>query len=1315
MFKFRVFCFCCLLLVQLSCLAQRNFYFDKTTTEKGLSNNTINCITQDLVGNMWFGSYDGLNCFDGERISVFKHDLKNPQSIANNKIENLYCDKKGNLWIKLPGNIISRYVRQAKPYFRNYEIKTLDKNAIDRLTENAAGEFCLVMTHQVLKYNALKDCFVVSNEKLKSDTTQLQLQKIKSLLPDFPIEKYICSAPNQYWASTRSSGLFLISGLKDGAADVAHITQNAAHYSLSNNEVYDIFADRYGILWVGTKDGGVNRLLPQASNLNTVCHEASKPNTLPEGTIRAICQDHRRNIWIGTYNQGVAIYDQASGRYSFINHLDDKKNADWDRIRSIYSTTDQSVWIGSYMGLCRIKPNGERKYYQSGQDANSLISGRIYSMAEDKRGYLWIGTWHGLDRFNLNKDCFEHININGLSDNHIRMVYVDQQGKIWIGTEAGGISIFDQGKGTSTTLKNVPNNINSLTNNSIFSILQDKEGMFWIGTADGLDRYDAVRHTFKHFTTENGLMSNLVLGVMDDKNGRIWASTSKGASCIDPKTFFIKNYDCSDGWINNELTEGAYAKGIDSDLFFGGTNGVNFLKPENMPKNKIAPDVSVSAIYMDGKQLSTADHQQSLQIGYYGRNGEIILKATHTQSPWKNTLAWRILPSDSAWHFSYNSQTKIPLTQFASGVFHIQYKAANSDGLWSQVYTYEIKVNAPFWRASWFYITLLILIAISVIAFIQFLLLDERKRNKRLEELVNERTQKIQEQRLLLQTKNEELTAYNNDILKQKDQILAQRDHLFELHQKLEAESEARTTFFTNISHEIRTPLTLIYGPIESLMSSLKPEKEKEQYAALNMVKEQTDYLLSLVNQSLDFRKLEAGRMQLEPQMGDMVQFCREMTSFFLPEAQNIGIDLRFKSNTESLLASFDFEKIRQILNNLLSNALKFTPQNGCINVQLTVKEETEQIQIMVQDNGIGIPADRIEFIFDRFYQIGRAVNQITSGSGIGLSLARELVELHQGSIEVESEPDRGSAFIVSLPILNRNGIKPENEAQLVSHHEELTLDESPENVEKKSIKSILLVEDNATMMDYISGLLTKQDYKVYKATNGLEAMKVLKNKNINLILSDWLMPEMNGLDFCQKVKAKKSMQHIPFVMLTARTSGNDQLIALQNGVDDFISKPFSEQILIHKLSTLLNREQQLIDSYVTQLSIAAEDKKEITEDEKLFTKIVQTINDHLSESSFNPDELGSIVGISKMKLYRKCKKLTGYAPIELIKSIRLKRAAQLLGQNGYTISEVGFKVGFNDPKYFSRCFQKMYNITPSQYQEDKNAKKNIDGMLISD
>jgi signal transduction histidine kinase/ligand-binding sensor domain-containing protein/CheY-like chemotaxis protein/AraC-like DNA-binding protein len=1316
MHKRTVLIFVIIVFSHLHGFTQEQFYFDKINTEKGLSNNTVNCISQDSAGNMWFGTYDGLNCWDGEHITVYKHDIRTPQgSIANNKIEKLYTDRQRNLWILLPNNIISRH--NQKTQFTNYDLNPLDRSAILRFDESSNGDFLAITAKNTLKYNAKNNRFTILRQHVTPDTIQKIISKIKSLLPETNIDKYLINASNEIWVSTRDKGLIHLTPNTDGTyTSTSIIQQPKAPYSLSNNEVYDIYSDKYGILWVGTKDGGVNRLLPQAANLKTLCHEPNVTNTLPEGTIRAIGEDNQQNVWIGTYNEGVAIYSKLTGKYHYINHKDNKGMADWDRIRSIYTTSDQSVWIGSYMGLCRVKPDGEKIYYDPGHQPNKLTSGRIYSMAEAPDGYLWIGTWNGIDRFNIKLNRFEHIQLNGLLDSHLRTICVDHSGKIWIGSENGGITIYNPKNENCTFLRNIPDNLNSISNNSIFSIIQDQSGKFWIGTADGLNLYNPDKGKFTHFNVDNGLLSNLILGVLSDREGNIWASTSKGASCINPKTLFIKNFDCSDGWVNNELSEGAYFKSPEGELYFGGNNGINYFHPGQMSKNAIAPDVKIVSVILKGDLIPSPYPSPYLTIGYFSRNGEINLMATHFKSPSKNVIAWRILPNDSLWHYSYSTIAKINLKQLGHGVYHLQYKAANCDGVWSAIYSFPFKINPPFWQTPWFIIVLVLVLSVSILLFTHLRLVDAHKRNKKLEIQVAERTRKIQEQSLLLKRQNDELIAQNNDIIKQKDQILAQRDHLFELHQKLEEESEARASFFTNVSHEIRTPLTLIYGPVENLMSALEPSKDSEQYAMLRMVKEQTDYLLSLVNQTLDFRKLETGHMQLETQTGEIIEFCREITGFFLPEAHQSGISLQLKTDIPALMVVLDFEKTRQILSNLISNALKFTSKDGQIIFEVTANQVEKKLYFTVSDDGIGIPKDRIEFIFDRFYQIGRAVNQTTPGSGIGLSLARELAELHKGHIDVESKVGQGSSFVVTLPLVE----EPDKDTDLKVQEELIPLPDSentayqnPDAIDQ--IKSIVLVDDNPKMLSYLSGLLIKHEYKVYTALNGPEALKILKHYNISLILSDWLMPEMDGLEFCTKVKQIKKLRHIPFVILTARLNGNDHVKALQCGADDFITKPFSEKLLINKLSTLLNREKNLLDSFLTKQNITAEDKKEITEDEKLLARIVQTINDNIAKSTFNPDELGDILGISKMKLYRKCKQLGGYAPIELIKMIRIKRSAQLLGQNGYTISEIGYKVGFNDPKYFSRCFQKAYNMTPSQYQEKKNAKKLPDDMLIRD
>jgi len=1288
----------------VSSFSQSNYYFDKITTDQGLSNNTVSAIMQDRYGRMWFGTYDGLNCYDGSAIRTFGNIATNlARKYTDNQINIIHEDTNGIIWIVHPNGIISSLEDFESSRFQSYRLVP-SNISINKVTDNSDGSISLSGINGGFVFNKKAKAFVFKKEMKMLNDEPVLLKIYKNDQPHLKIQKYWTANDNTIMIATLKDGLIKLTptvGNKYRVETIRQLIDNP--FSLSNNEVYSVFTDKSGITWIGTKDGGLNKLLPQAQFLKTLRYRNGKSNTLPKGTIRAISEDSKGKIWIGTYTEGVAIYNPKTETYSYLKQQNNSMSEDWDRIRCIYQTSDKRMWIGSYNGLCAIDPNnGNKSYFTPGREKNSLISGRIYSLAEDKKGFLWIGSWGGVDKLELKTGKITRVLSKRLSDLHVRKIMFDLEENLWIGTEFGGINKFNPATNQLEILK-CSSSENSLSNNSIYSIYQAQNGFVWIGTSDGLNVFNPLSGEIERISFEKGLSAGLIMGILEDNDANVWLSTSRGVAKIDHKTRFIRFYDKFDGWVTSEFSEGAYFKNIAGELFFGGIDGITCFNPKQIPVNSTAPNFFIEIKSPKGRKgiISNATLKQNstITVPYNQRNLQIEIQAFHYLNPGKNQIAYQFSSIDPSWHIVNGSKAEFNVIGLKPGIRKLQIKVSNADGVWSKTIQIPIHIEQPFWMKTWYWLSFIIAGFLISIVFVRVRLSQEKTRNARLQYMVEERTKEIEAHRLQLEIKNRELELVNQKTLKQKDQILAQHEHLLELHEKLKEINELKLNFFTNVSHEIRTPLTLILGPVENLL--LGGELDNSQMDQLFLVQQQTNYLLSLVNQLLDYRKLENGSIALENEPGEFISFCRNICHTFLFEVHSRNIHLSFQSEIEALQTMFDGEKVRQIISNLISNALKFTPESGEIKILVKVSLFTQQILVQVEDNGIGIPSNRLGFIFDRFYQVGKSINPHMPGTGIGLSLALELAKIHQGSLSVKSEEGKGSIFTLSLPLVPvKTGI---NESSIVepSIYFNQSLASTDQSISNTNVKqaTILVVEDHPEVLTYIGSLLQK-NYLVLLAPNAKEGLKLLKHQHVDIIISDWLMPEMDGMEFCRKVKQNKQYMHIPFMMVTALTGNNDHIQALECGADDYIKKPFSPQLLKVKLANLLQRENALKESISIQERLVPENKKEETEDEKMLKKFSKTIDENLSRSEFSPELLGELMGLSKMQLYRRVKQLTGLAPNELIQSKRLKRAKQLLEDTAFTISEVGYKVGFNDPKYFSKCFYRTFGVLPSQFQD---------------
>ncbi|HEX3010202.1 MAG TPA: two-component regulator propeller domain-containing protein, partial [Bacteroidales bacterium] len=977
--------------------------------------------TQDHLGRMWFGTYDGLNCYDGSSIKTFRQIAVNKEkSLTDNQIESIYEDKNNVIWIFQPNGVISSLEDFETSRFRSYRLIP-SHIPIEVVTSSRGGSILLKGPQGGFEYLEKEKTFVFRPELKETRIVPVLLKTFKKDNPHLLIQKYWEERQGTCFIATLKSGLIkLMEGTK-GSYTYETIRQTSDQpYSLSNNEVYSVFTDRAGIMWLGTKDGGVNRLLPQARFLKTLCYKAGVEHSLPKGTIRAISEDHTGKIWIGTYNDGVAVLNPSTMSYTYINHSGNPANEDWDRVRCIYQTSDKRMWVASYGGLCAIEGKSQkREYFRPGSSSNTLTNGRIYSLAEDKYGFLWIGAWGGVDKLDLRTGKITRVLSSNLSDRHVRKIMFDKEGFLWIGTEFGGINKYNPVSNQIEVIKSSASNTKTLSNNSIYSIYQAKNGLIWIGTSDGLNIYNPITKQIERIGVNNGLPKGLVMGILEDNDGNIWVSTSKGVARIEPQTRFIRSYDKHDGWLNTEFSEGAYFKSKTGELFFGGIDGITYFNPKEITQNNFLPGISVDILRQKGTfvNFSKADtfKKYCIYIPYKQRNVQIRIQAYHYSNPGRNQIAYK-LSSDKSWHYVYSSKAELNINTLKPGTHQLLIKAANADGLWTKPMNIRVRIGFPFWMSTWFWISIVLIGLAGSFIFIRVRLSQERRRNLQLKKLVEERTCEIESQRHQLEIQNKELELIHLQTLKQKEQIVAQHEHLLELHEKLKEVNELKMNFFTNISHEIRTPLTLISGPIENLL--LGGEMNSNQMEQLFTVRQQTSYLLSLVNQLLDYRKLESGSAALNMAPGELISFCKGVCQPFLFEAHSRNITFSFQTEIEILHCMFDGEKVRQIISNLISNALKFTPDEGEIRIEIRLSLPTGQVIIHVEDNGIGIPSNRLGLIFDRFYQVGKSINPHTPGTGIGLSLALELAKVHQGDLTVKSQEGQGSVFSLFLPFV---------------------------------------------------------------------------------------------------------------------------------------------------------------------------------------------------------------------------------------------------------------------------------------------------------
>lgn len=1289
-----VFISFCLLNVSLH--ANHPKQFKRFTTKDGLSSNTVLDIAQDHYGRIWFATYEGITCYDGFGFYTVK-----PRLIETNEIlpagetTKIQVDSLGNVWVLFDESGLIRIVGNRGECHRYEKSKGGINNNAD-IELNKDGVLILTTQNKSFTYDAKTDNFVDTGFQPKNypkEETQKLRKYIEKKVPGVIIHAiYPNYSSTDYWVATLNKGIYRIS--KTNFSDFDHYSYDPSNNeSLSSNEVYCLLIDKSGSVWVGTKDGGVS--LSQNNNLpiHNLTHDAD--SRFIDSPIRAVYLDKDSALWIGTYNKGIVR--KKGNNYQYFTFSHNLGGNYWDWIRSIFQTSDGFIWVGSYNGICRIHPKSyEQTFFKTDTIRGPLQTGRSYSMVEDSIGNLFIAEWGALSYFDkIRQEIYRIDTLSELRDKKIRKLHLDKKRHLWVGTESSGIFILDAV--SKKCIKRFTNNLEAdkINSNSVFEISEDRLGNIWIGSFGGLNKVDTQGKVVDLEWANKKLPSSIIYKIFFDSKGNIWCSTPKGLVRIDESHKTLRLFDHNDGLEVSEYLEGAGFMDKHGTIFLGGVEGLCYFKPEEMPVNKRCPENLLESVLLNGESQyiqSNTNSEIIYRYNHYENNLIFQLKSICVDSPNKSQIAWKLEPLDTDFTTNNKATAELIYKKLPPGDYRLIAKSANADGVWSEEKNmFSFSIRKPFWQQTYF----LLAVLMSIIGFVYFIfklrLSQIKRKNIQLESLVELRTQKIEKQKFELEQANSELETKNRKMIAQKDQILAQRDHLIEMHQKLEESNNLQQKFFMNISHDIRTPLSLIHGPLTEMLhrndipADIKPR--------VQMMQTQSGFLIQLLNQILDKKKLETGGMQLVYTHGDIVEVCSSIIDTFSVEAEKMNVQIAFIPSHKTYHLRFDFDKFRQIVFNLMANAVKFTPSQGAITCNLNIMPDG--LEIKVTDTGIGIPSDRVKYIFNRYYQVGKSTASDNKGSGIGLSLVKDYTDLLQGNITVETQEGIGSCFTITLPIAEQTEIET---TEPILSSETAAMVSTTATHEKK--ESILLVEDNNELRGYLTDILTKH-FQVVAVENGKEAIDYLrKNQTISVILSDWMMPVMDGIELCKKIKKKDRYKTIPFILLTALSETSNQREAYKCGVDDFITKPFDPEILYLKIALLLKRNSEIKNAAIIEDKIEPENKTVTTFNNKLFDQIKQAVEKELSNPDFGQAELALNLGMSQMQLYRKLKELAKMSPNEFIRSIRIKRAKQLLKNEELIINEIGYMSGFNDPKYFSRCFSKETGMSPKKYRQ---------------
>jgi signal transduction histidine kinase/DNA-binding response OmpR family regulator len=936
-------------------------------------------------------------------------------------------------------------------------------------------------------------------------------------------------------------------------------------------------------------------------------------------------------------------------------------------------------------------------FHHNDSDSSSLSDDRVWSICEDSHKNIWIATLtNGLNLFDRKTARFKRFNTQNSSIcfNYINSIAIDEKDNLWI-SSAHGLIYYNPIENKSICYNSNPGVTTSISDNHVISTFKDSRGLFWVCTTNGLNLMNRVTGNFRVFKEADGLPSNRVFRIEEDDSSNLWISTKNGLSKLrvrktnntDSLFFQFKNYGISDGLQGKEFNQTASLLTRDGELWFGGTEGLNAFYPLEIKEDSSLSNLVISDIRIDNKIVKPGEiiNGRVLFKKPIFNTGNIVLKykensftidfvALNYFLPEKNKYAYTLEGFSDKWIITDGKENFAAFSNMQNGNYTFKVKGTNSDGIWNESpKTLEIRVLPPFWKSWYAYVTYFTLI-VSLLTFLRYLTLTR--------------------ERMKIQMEQESIES----------------QHIHEI-------DSLKIKFFTNISHEFRTPLTLIFSPVEKLLVQWK-NKPEEKY--LNLILQNAKRLLFMVNQLLDFRKMEVQGFEYNPSAGNIIALIKEVVSSFQDLSEQKHIQLTFNSDIKELDTLFDKDKVEKIMFNLLSNAFKFTPGDGKITVTVLTDESVKKEEnaggmpkvinliIKVEDSGIGISQDKIDNLFVSFYQIESDITS-AQGSGIGLSLVKEFVKLHDGEITVESEPGKGSCFTVKLPVIGNgkglyeNSLKRDEEAKHFYKPLPVT-DKIDSNDEPEEKPTLLIADDNDDLRFYIKDNLQNQ-YNIYEATNGEEALAIIRKIIPDLIISDVMMPGIDGLELCRRVKADKNTCHIPIILLTAQSTEKEQFEGLETGADDFITKPFSFQILETRISNLISLRRNLRQVFRNSMNIEPHDISITSMDEQFIHKALDLVEKNISNTDYTVEELSKDLGMSRTLLYKKILTITGKPPLEFIRLLRLKRAAQLLQKSQMNVSEIAFKVGFNDPKYFRKHFVNEFGVLPSRYSEKFKSK----------
>lgn len=1042
------------------------------------------------------------------------------------------------------------------------------------------------------------------------------------------IQRILDIGNGNVWILTSHKGLFIYNTLNKSITNLTHTPLK--QHTIASNNLSTIYQDKDGIVYIGNFKHGISYYSPMSQII--LCNKSPEYND-----ILTFCKDTDQEfIYYGTDGTGLIRQSLASDLY-------EKIPTPANIVVDLSIDSKDRLWIGTYQKGLLCYSKGKIKQYTVSN--SHLLENNVYTVKVDKYGYIWIGTMRGyVQRLNPETEEFDTV-LYRPGEFFIRDMYYDSDKYLYVASN-GGLIIID----TENQTYSLFDEDNHFSEKNILTVYKDSRNLLWIGHSHGISVWDQKNDSILFLDQKSGLATNFVKAIIEDNNKQMWIGTGNGISRVQIVNgkYYIVNYTIKDGLICNDTNIHAILKLDNGNILIGTPKGYQTIIPQEI----LATDYHAN-IYLTGIELKSGIYHPNLSnesslectqtLSFTEKENSFILSfsALDFAETDKIKYAYKINQRNFDWVYADNN--KVNLSMLPAGDYTLSVKACNSQGIWSpNIKELKINILPPLWRTWWAY-TIYTCIAMCLILLV---IRSLRMRHK---------------QKLILQTV---------EIENEKQQKI----------------NDMKLQFFANISHELRTPLSLIINPLEEFLEN-HPEHRK---GILDMVKQNANYLLELINQLLDFRKLDAKAESLKCKHDNILIILSEIFYSFDPIAQKRSINYTLTCPQHSVFMDFDYDKMRKICTNILTNAFKFTPNKGSISMNIEVKESN--LELTFTDTGCGIEDENKEKIFQRFYQSSK--NPANSGgSGIGLHIASEYIKMHHGKISVKDNHPCGSIFLITFPLHQNSEVIEEDDTIKMQSAEE----ESRQS-------TILLVDDNYDFLKFLSESLSKQ-YHILKASNGKQALSILKKEDADLIISDVMMPEMDGLELCSNIKKDIRYSHIPIILLTAKASEEHQLEGLETGADDYITKPFNMEVLKLRICKMIEMNIKRQEIFNQEIKIEPSRITITPLDQQLIEKAIAIVEDNINETEFSVEELASSLNISRSYFYKKMIKITGKKPIEFIKTIRMKRAQQLLTESQMQISEIAYILGYNSPKVFSKHFKDEFNISPSEFIRQHSRK----------